>query len=66
MSDNTLNNRSDGFKGMSQDMSSDQTAFKGIQWGKVMMWIFLLSDTFVFSCFLISYMKGIASTVADC
>ena len=40
-------------------------AFKGVQWGKVMMWIFLLSDTFVFSCFLISYMKGRASTVVD-
>ena len=39
--------------------------FKGVQWGKVMMWIFLLSDTFVFSCFLISYMKGRASTVVD-
>ena len=36
---------------MSADMGSDQTAFKGVQWGKVMMWIFLLSDTFVFSLF---------------
>ncbi len=25
-------------------------------WGKAMMWIFLLSDTFIFSCFLVSYM----------
>ena len=65
MSDNALNNLPSGFKGMSHDMASDQTAFKGVQWGKVMMWIFLLSDTFVFSCFLISYMKGRASTVVD-
>ena len=65
MSDNTLDNLPGGFKGMSHDMGSDQTAFKGVQWGKVMMWIFLLSDTFVFSCFLISYMKGRASTVVD-
>ena len=54
-----------GFKGMATDTGSDQTMFKGVQWGKVMMWIFLLSDTFVFSCFLISYMKGRASTVVD-
>jgi hypothetical protein len=65
MSDNTLNNLPDGFKGMAHDMGSDQTAFKGVQWGKFMMWIFLLSDTFVFSCFLISYMKGRSSTVVD-
>ena len=54
-----------GFKGMAEDTGSDQTMFKGVQWGKVMMWIFLLSDTFVFSCFLISYMKGRASTPAE-
>ena len=46
-----------GFKGMASDTGSDQTMFKGVHWGKAMMWIFLLSDTFVFSCFLISYMK---------
>ena len=38
------------------DWSSDQTAFKGVPWGKAMMWIFLLSDTFIFTCFLVSYM----------
>ena len=65
MSDHTLDKLPGGFKGMSEDIGSDQTAFKGVQWGKVMMWIFLLSDTFVFSCFLISYMKGRASTVVD-
>ena len=30
------------------DWSSDQTAFKNVPWGKVMMWIFLVSDTFIF------------------
>jgi cytochrome c oxidase subunit 3 len=30
-----------------------------------MMWIFLLSDTFVFSCFLISYMTVRMSTTVD-
>ena len=36
-----------GFKGMAKDTSSDQTMFKGVHWGKAMMWIFLLSDTFI-------------------
>ena len=38
------------------DWSSDITVFKGVPWGKAMMWIFLLSDTFIFTCFLTSYM----------
>ena len=63
MSDPTLDKLPGGFKGMSTDMGSDQTAFKGVNWGKAMMWIFLLSDTFIFSCFLISYMKVRASVV---
>jgi cytochrome c oxidase subunit 3 len=46
-----------GLKGLTADWSSDQRAFKDVPWGKAMMWIFLLSDTFIFSCFLISYMK---------
>ena len=54
-----------GWKSIPNDLGSDQTAFKGVQWGKAMMWIFLLSDTFIFSCFLISYMKGRASTVVE-
>ena len=30
---------------------SDQRAFKNVPWGKAMMWIFLLSDTFIFTLF---------------
>lgn len=45
-----------GLKGVAEDWSSDKEAFKGVPWGKAMMWIFLLSDTFIFSCFLIAYM----------
>ena len=37
-------------------------AFKKVPWGKAMMWIFLLSDTFIFGCFLISYMTVRMST----
>ena len=57
MSDPTLDKLPSGFKGMASDIGSDQTTFKNMNWGKAMMWIFLLSDTFVFSIFLISYMK---------
>ena len=48
--------RPEGLKGVVADWSSDQRAFKGVPWGKAMMWIFLLSDTFIFSIFLLSYM----------
>src|SRR5215831_7812441 len=52
----------DGLEGVVADWSSDQRAFKKVPWGKAMMWIFLLSDTFIFSCFLISYMTVRMST----
>ena len=45
-----------GHASLFQDWGSDITTFKGVPWGKAMMWIFLLSDTFIFSSFLISYM----------
>src|SRR5437879_5335851 len=51
-----------GIEGIVADWSSDQRAFKNVPWGKAMMWIFLLSDTFIFSCFLISYMTVRMST----
>ena len=51
-----------GLKGIAADWSSDQRAFKNVPWGKAMMWIFLLSDTFIFSCFLVSYMTVRMST----
>jgi cytochrome c oxidase subunit 3 len=52
----------EGLQGIVADWSSDQRAFKKVPWYKAMMWIFLLSDTFIFSCFLISYMTVRAST----
>jgi len=51
-----------GWQSVAADWSSDQRAFKNVPWGKAMMWIFLLSDTFIFSCFLISYMTVRMST----
>jgi cytochrome c oxidase subunit 3 len=51
-----------GWRSIVADWSSDQRAFKSASWGKAMMWIFLLSDTFIFSCFLLSYMTVRMST----
>ena len=53
-----------GIEGVVADWSSDQRAFKKVPWGKAMMWIFLLSDTFIFSSFLISYMTVRISTTS--
>ena len=53
----------EGLPGIVADWSSDQRAFKRVPWGKAMMWIFLLSDTFIFTCFLTSYMTVRMSTV---
>jgi len=50
-----------GLRGVASDFSSDKQAFP-VPWGKAMMWIFLLSDTFIFSCFLTSYMNVRIST----
>jgi cytochrome c oxidase subunit III len=46
------------------DVSSDQRVFKNVPWAKVMMWVFLLGDVFVFSSFLIAYMNVRMSTQA--
>ena len=45
----------EGLVGAVADYSADKQTFH-VPWGKAMMWIFLLSDTFIFSSFLISYM----------
>jgi len=54
--------RPEGLRGFVADWSSDQRAFKRVSWGKAMMWIFLLSDTFIFGSFLLSYMTARMST----
>ena len=51
-----------GWNSIVTDLSSDQRAFKNVPWGKPMMWIFLVSDTFIFGSFLISYMTVRKST----
>lgn len=51
--ENTLTS---GLRGIVSDWSADKQAFH-VPWGKAMMWFFLLSDTFIFTCFLTSYMN---------
>src|SRR5512134_1879144 len=54
--------QTEGLQSVVSDFSSDQRAFKNVPWGKPMMWIFLVSDTFIFGSFLISYMTVRIST----
>jgi cytochrome c oxidase subunit 3 len=50
-----------GWETIVTDWSSDKQTFR-VPWGKAMMWIFLLSDTFIFTCFLTGYMNVRMST----
>src|SRR3989338_1966023 len=50
-----------GVTGVVTDWSGDKQAFQ-VPWGKAMMWIFLLSDTFIFTSFLTGYMHVRTST----
>ena len=50
-----------GWQGVKADYAGDKQAFP-VPWGKAMMWIFLLSDTFIFTCFLVAYMNVRIST----
>ncbi len=50
-----------GLKGLTRDWTADKQTFH-VPWGKAMMWIFLLSDTFIFTLFLTSYMNVRMST----
>ncbi len=66
MAEHTLHaDRAEGLDGFVNDWSSDQRAFKRVSWGKAMMWIFLLSDTFIFSIFLLGYMSARMSTQSE-
>jgi cytochrome c oxidase subunit 3 len=53
----------EGMKGFVTDWSADRQAFH-VPWGKAMMWIFLLSDTFIFTSFLVGYGHDRISTAA--
>jgi cytochrome c oxidase subunit 3 len=45
----------EGMDGLVDDWSSDKQTYH-VPWGKAMMWIFLVSDTFIFTCFLTAYL----------
>ena len=47
----------EGMAGVVSDFSSDKQSFH-VHWGKAMMWIFLLSDTFIFSADLAIQQQG--------
>ena len=49
------------WESIATDWSADKQTFR-VPWGKAMMWIFLLSDTFIFTCFLTGYMNVRVST----
>ena len=54
----------EGWHGIVDDWSTDKQAFY-VPWGKAMMWIFLLSDTFIFTSFLTGYMNVRMSTAVE-
>ena len=39
-----------------EDWSAEKQTYH-VPWGKAMMWIFLVSDTFIFTCFLVGYLN---------
>lgn len=55
--------KTSSWHGVTNDWANDKQAFD-MSWGKLMMWIFLLSDTFIFSIFLTGYMNVRMSTTA--
>jgi len=59
--DNSAMYTQPGNAGVAADWAADKQVFD-MPWGKIMMWIFLLSDTFIFSIFLTSYMNVRMST----
>ena len=61
----SLSTETGGWQSLTDDWSGDKEAFKDVPWGKAMMWIFLLSDTFIFGCFLTAYMTVRMSTTVD-
>ena len=65
MNNRALGKLPKGWGGLTYDWSSDQRVFKGMPWNKAMMWIFLLSDTFIFCSVLVSYMTVRVSTAVS-
>jgi len=62
VTDTPIHEEKEGWTSFVRDWSADQQSFKQVPWGKAMMWVFLLSDTFIFGIFLVSYMTVRNST----
>jgi len=45
-----------GLQLMAEDWSADKRVFRGVTWGKAMMWVFILGDAFIFACFILGYL----------
>ena len=56
MSESAVDGAPSGVPGLVEDWASDKQAYN-VPWGKAMMWIFLVSDTFIFTCFLTGYLN---------
>ena len=54
MSSTDMNNAGDTSTFVT-DWSADKQTYH-VPWGKAMMWLFLVSDTFIFTCFLVGYL----------
>ena len=52
-----------GLSSVVADWAAEKQTFH-VPWGKAMMWIFLVSDTFIFTCFLTAYMN-VRTTTTD-
>lgn len=61
---NSSSNTGSGWPSVVSDWGADKETFS-MPWGKLMMWIFLLGDTFIFSIFLVGYMNVRMSTTVD-
>jgi len=64
MSSDASGSLSQSVRSLLADISSDQRVFKNVPWAKVMMWVFLLGDVFVFGSFLVAYMNVRLATPA--
>ncbi|WP_448546583.1 heme-copper oxidase subunit III family protein [Thalassotalea fusca] len=63
-SEKTSKQESEGWSDVVSDWAADKQVFD-MSWGKLMMWLFLLSDTFVFSIFLTAYLNVRTSVTVD-
>jgi cytochrome c oxidase subunit III len=62
-SSGSIQSTSGALQNVVADWADDKQVFH-VPWGKVMMWVFLVSDTFIFTSFLVGYMNVRMTTTA--